>query len=198
MTKIYLNELTYEQRKELIRNCESLERKLYDAAIDNAQFLAGEYLDGCPCSYQIGSYSQGEHFRIPDSKVEDTEIWWNDVCKTFCIPEDTINTVSEFFKAYHKYDEIADSYYNDGATYEEMKKAETETYEKQDAAEQAIYNLLMQEYNAADEIEVLADEFFFLMIEDGEKDGYYTDEELSGVWNDVPEMVIPAHTEKLY
>ena len=170
--KKYIYDLSFKDMRTLISNNELLERQLFNDCMETANIWVSEYLEGCPASYQIGTYTQGEHFTLDADNLDKCKAWYKEVQGKF----ELINP---------KHDYIINLYFMTG----------NETLA--DTVNSIFYNRFLSEYECAFDIETLTD----ICITDLEKyfdSECYTDEYLTEVWQRVPEKIIPAHIETVY
>lgn len=168
--KRYLITLEWEEVITLIRNNNGLQAELFDRCINCADMTVNEeWLFGCPAEWQIGSYCQGEHFRITGSKLQFRE-WFE--------------RVQYMYNLFNVLQAETIEQYTAG---NDDLKEEIETM---------IYNICIAEYNAAMDIETQADYFITEYMEECEK--WYTDNNLTNIYRDIPLQVVPAHVETIY
>lgn len=171
--KKYLIDFTVDDARQLINNNCAVQDEIIKEIIDSAQYWVDEYLTGCPAkSYQIGTWCQGEHFTLDADQLEKFSSWFEGVQHDYCFLNDNDA-------------EIVRAYINGS---ENLK----------DDVNKIIYDRLQLEYDNAFDISVQIDYFFFMLDErdvfSGEK---YVDENMKNIYEDIPEIIIPAHTEKI-
>lgn len=171
--KKYLIDFTVDDARQLIKNNQAVERAIIEEINDSAQYWVDEYLTGCPAkSYQIGTWCQGEHFTLDADQLEKFSSWFEGVQHDYCFLNDNDA-------------EIVRAYINGS---ENLK----------DDVNKIIYDRLQLEYDNAFNIDVQIDYFFFMVDErecfSGKK---YVTKEYTNIYEDIPEIIIPAHTEKI-
>lgn len=171
--KKYLYDFTVKDAQQLIENSQAVEHAIIEEINDIAYNWVEEYLTGCPTkSYQIGTWCQGEHFTLDADQLEKFSSWFERVQHDYCFLNDSD---AEIVRAYINGSEKLESDVN-----------------------KIIYNRLQEEYDSAFNIDTQID-YFFLMLNEhdifsGEK---YVDENMKNIYEDIPEIIIPAHTEKI-
>lgn len=171
--KKYLIDFTVDDARQLINNNCAVQDEIIKEIIDSAQYWVDEYLTGCPAkSYQIGTWCQGEHFTLDADQLEKFSSWFEHVQRDYCFLNDSdAKTVRAYINGSEKLE-----------------------YD----VNRIIYKRLQCEYDAAFDIETQIDYFFFMVDErecfSGKK---YVTEEYTNIYEDIPETIIPAHTEKI-
>ena len=144
-----INELTYEDCKELLHNNFDLECELIDWFRESAGFWVEEYLtDISGCDYSIGCYGHN-YFEI--------ENWYNFSCwfesvqeKFEFVSAEKADTVRKYVEYAEIYEHVESLYWYDQCKEKDYRKVEELTEQYQEQAEKIILDRLQSEYNYDD------------------------------------------------
>lgn len=175
--KKYLFDLEYSEIKTLIQNNESLERQLLDWTTDNSNDYVNDILYDCPANYAVGTCTQRDHFTITGTKAQFLS-WAEQVCNDYgFFTTAQMNIISNW------------TLWND-----EDIVLPTTQYD----IEQMVYNKLIgyYDFDIDDYIDAFYNNYIDWYFPDNE--GLYTDEKLTNIYRDIPEITIPAHVESVF
>lgn len=190
--KKYLSELSNEELEKLIANNSTLYEMLYDHAYSvQCDWISDEVMYDFPYNYSVSAW-RSDYVDLPinDSKAHYAVSKWlyalQRKCEFFSEREENIimnyvHNAEAFYEYPHDEDEEV-------LVFNSLAVAQYE-------AQQTILSKLQNELWSASDMSVLLEEFdLWLMNLDRD---YYTNEELTHIFVDVPRKVIEAHTEQI-
>lgn len=190
--KKYLSELSNEELEKLIANNSALYEMLYDHAYSvQCDWISDEVMYDFPYKYSVSAW-RSDYIDLPinDSKAHYAVSKWlyslQRRCEYFNEREENIimnyvHNAEAFYEYPHDEDEEV-------LVFNHLAVAQYE-------AQQTILSRLQNELWSASDMSVLLEELdLWLMNLDRD---YYTDEELTHIFVDVPRKVIEAHTEQI-
>lgn len=182
MMKKKIIDLTWDETKTLIENNESLRHELCELAFEDARTIVEEWLEGCPCSYQIGTYTQGEFFALDVTKMDKIKEWFHSVQGIFGVIGDR------------------EIYFNDEDidTFRRFLYSDGEDKELLEEVNQIIYKECMIQFDASFDTYTLIDMLWGYGYGNIYDKDAYTDEELKHIFVDVPRQIIEAHKETVF
>lgn len=217
MFKKYINSLLYEEQRQLISNNETLLNQCREIWLEQAGFWIDEYLQGCTgCNYSIsyGFYSYGDYFTIEDG---DKAIeWLEDNQNTFGFLSDSdYKIVLEYKKTREIYKHVAELFYYGYSPYtgkygnvkqSDFYKVESKDEKLQHEIESIVLKRLRSEVDYwIDDENVIAEgldewliqKYSYGFCNDSEAEQLFTDYKLTHIYENIPEVTIPAHTETI-
>lgn len=204
--KKYLKDMEASDLMKVIGHNSALEMKLYDLAMDNAQSWVEDYLYGLQhggADYRIGAADRGSYFIIQEDepsiykRYEYTKFrtWLQEVRDTygFLDSEKAHEIIDEFLD---QADVCWDNYYVCDCTEEDMENADMLLFDKRAEAGYFILQTLMKEYDI--DAGCLLDFLYEAFDTEEEYEAAYITDDCWNIFIDLPEMVIPAHTETIF
>lgn len=204
--KRYLKDMEAPDLVKVIGHNSALEEKLHDLAMDYAQDSIEEYLYGLQyggADYSIGAAYRGSYFIIREDepsiykRYEYTKFrtWLQEVRDSYGIldSEEAHKIIGDFLD---QADVCWDNYYVCDCTKEEMDKADMLLFEKRAEAGYFICQTLMKEYDM--DAGCLLDFLYEAFDTEEEYEAAYITDDCWNIFIDLPEMVIPAHTETIF
>ena len=150
------SEMSFDQLEKFYNGNKYLQNYVSDYALQCAQNSVDEYLNGIPgfCSYQIGSFCQGEHFRIngkryqielTEEEIKEFKSWLDEKQRAYgLLTIDEYNLACKWFEIALRFaivcDELSDK------DYDNMEKQRDELTQN---LERILYNRLQSEYDWA-------------------------------------------------
>lgn len=190
--KKYILELSNDELEKLIANNSAFYELLYDGTFSDACDYVSEIMYSFPYNYSVSAW-RNDYVELPindRTAKEAVEEWLNDVQKSYCYfserEEKVIRRYLHNLNAFY-----ITEYDNQEAEFIAWDGVASAQYE----AQQTILSRLQNELWSASDMDVLLDECDRWLC-NLDKD-YYTDEELSHIYVDVPRQVIEAHTEQI-
>lgn len=190
--KKYLLELSNDELEKLIANNSAFYELLYDSTFSDACDYVSEIMCDFPYNYSVSAW-RNDYVELPindRTATEAVERWLNDVQKSYCYfserEEKVIRRYLHNMNAFYETE-----YDNQEAEFIAWDGVASAQYE----AQQTILSRLQNELWFASDMSVLLDECDRWLC-NLDKD-YYTDEELTHIYVDVPRQVIEAHTEQI-
>ena len=195
MFKKYINSLLYEEQRKLISNNEKLLKQCRDFMLDNAYFWIDEYLTGCAgCRYSIG-LDRGDYFTICDDISEQLKAveWIESIQKScaFFSDSDYTNIIEPYILSvntlFYPYNITDNEYYNEIENNNTLRKKTESIILKRLQSEIAFC------YDDNNVIDNGLEEW--LLLTDNDNRHIYTDQNLTNIYEYIPEQIIPAHVE---